>query len=99
MAAASSDNRSHSSAMRIDDFCSSCDDVITAPCCRFVRRVVGLAVSPSDSTIPVPPPRVPAVAEQSVYLMNRAFRVLRYSKLGVISPWGWDCGGGRCCYQ
>ncbi len=63
MAAAASDGESHSSAMRMTAFSSPYDEVIAAPRCCFVRRVVGLAGSPSVTTIPAPPFSVPAVAE------------------------------------
>ncbi len=76
MAAAASDGRSHSSAMRMAAFSSSYDEVKAAPCCCFVRRVVGWAGSPSVTTILVPPFRVPAVAEPLVKMMNRALRYL-----------------------
>ncbi len=54
MAAAAFDGRSHYSAMRMAAFSSSYDEVIAAPRCCFVRRVVGLAGSPSVTTIPTP---------------------------------------------
>ncbi len=54
------------SAMRMAAFSSSYDEVIAAPRCCFVRRVVGLAGSPFVTTIPAPPFSVPAVAEPSV---------------------------------
>ncbi len=58
MAAAAWDGKRHSSAMRMAAFSS--------PRCCFVMRVVGLAGSPSVTTIPTPPLSVPAVAEPSV---------------------------------
>ncbi len=66
MAAAACDGRSPSSAMRMAAFSSSYDEVKAAPRCCFVRRVVGLAGSPSVTTNPAPSFSVPAVAEPSV---------------------------------
>ncbi len=60
MAVAACDGRSHSSDMRMAAFSSSYDEVKAAP------LVVGLAGSPSVTTIPAPPLSVPAVAEPSV---------------------------------
>ncbi len=69
MVAVACDGRSHSSAMRKAAFSSSYDEVKVALCCCFVRRVVGLAGSPSVTTIPAPLLSVPAVDEPSVYIM------------------------------
>ncbi len=66
MAAAACDGRSHSSAMSMATFSSSYDEVVAAPRCCFVKKVVGLAGSPSVTTIPMPPRSVPAAAEPSV---------------------------------
>ncbi len=66
MAAAACDGRSHSSAMHMAAFSSSYDEVKAALRCCFVRRVVGLAGSPSVATIPARPFSVPAVAEPLV---------------------------------
>ncbi len=62
MAMASSDGRSHSSAMGMTH-----DEVIAASRVCFVKRVAELARSPSVITIPAPPFSAPAVAELSVY--------------------------------
>ncbi len=66
MAAALCVGKSHSSAKRIAAFSSSYNEVIAAPRCCFVRRVVGMIGSPSLTTISAPPFSVPAVAEPSV---------------------------------
>ncbi len=76
MATAALDGKSHSNARRMTAFSSSYDEVIAVPRCCFVRRVVGLAGCTSVTTIPAPPFSVPAVAEPSVKMMNRAFRCL-----------------------
>ncbi len=66
MAAAACDGKNHSSAMRMAAFSSSYNEVIAAPHCCVVMRVVGLVGSTSVSTIPVPQFSAPAVAEPSV---------------------------------
>ncbi len=66
IAAAACDVRSHSSAMRMAAFSSSYDEVMAAPRCCVVKRIVGLAGSPSVTTISARPLSVPTVAEPSV---------------------------------
>ncbi len=63
MAAASCNGKSYSSAMLVAAFSSSHDEVIAAPRCCFVRKVVGLAGPFSVGPIPTPLFSVPAVAE------------------------------------
>ncbi len=88
MVAASCDGKGHSGAMRIAVSFTLYDEVVAAPRCCFVRRVVWLSGSPPVTTILEPPfiNSVPAVAEPSVYVINRAFMFLMNNRLGVVSP-------------
>ncbi len=56
-------------------FSSLHEEAIAAPCCCLVSMVVWLAGSPV-TIIPAPPFGVPAVAEPSMWMMNRVFRCL-----------------------
>ncbi len=70
-------------------FSASYDEVIAAPRGCFVMRVVGL--EPSVTTIPLPPRSVFAAAEQSVPIMNRAFRCLIIERYEVVPSWEPRC--------
>ncbi len=80
MATASSDGRSHSSAMGIAAFSSSYDEVIAASRICIVRRGEELTGSPSVTTIPAPPFCVPAVEvrEGSTRHLAAAFVEMRW---------------------
>ncbi len=75
-AAASCGGKSHLDAMCMATFSPSYDEVIAAPRCCFESRVVGLAESPSVTTISTPRFSVPVVVDPLVWMMNRAFRCL-----------------------
>ncbi len=85
MAAAWCDGKRHSNA-----FSSSYDEVIAAPRCCFVRRIVEMTGSPSVTIVLAPPLSAPAVA---VKMMNQAFRCLRNERWEVVSSW--EPGGAR----
>ncbi len=101
MAMASSDGRSHSSAMGIAAFSLSHDEVIAASRVYFVRRGGELTGSHSVITIPATPFSVPAFAEPSVYfgLILATPQLLDSGRNGPSLPHQVCCVGSKAGLQ
>ncbi len=101
MPTASSDGRSHLSAMGIAAFSSSYDEVTAASCVCFVRKGGELKGSHSVTTIPAPPFCVPAVAETSVYfgLILATPQLLDSGRNGPSLPHQVCCVGSKAELQ